>query len=295
MLENKVILRSIFKHTKVFMEPSKNPKTGQYANVVRRVDSNGDMILNEEDRKTGKYLIPESNVIELYDGITFDLDNEIEAAQWESIRYSKKIAQDRWERDSQGNLIVDGNAKRYGTAELYVERPGIESRIRNDRKRKIHEAKAYIYNDNEGNLYQMVKLLGTPMTGQPPSDVEDYLVSIAEKDADKILELYTGSDTHLRLLLADGIDRHIIFKRDKIYYYGDSIPLGSTEGSVIAYFKLKSNERITNMIKAEVYPEYYSFDNSLGTDKLTNEDLGDSTQVTAGVIPKVSSRTRGPK
>jgi hypothetical protein len=300
MLENKIILRSIYKFTKVFMEPAINPATGRYADVVRRVDSNGDMILNEEDRRTGRFLIPESDVIELYDGIEFNLDNEIEAARWESIRFSKKIAQDRWERDSTGNLIVDGNAKRYGTAELYVERAGVESRIRNDRRRKIHEAKEYVYNDKEGNLYQMVRLLGYPMTGLPPSDVEDYLITIAERTPEKILELYTGTDTHLRLLLVDALDRYVIYNRDKLYYYGDNIPLGGTENAVITYFKTPSNKRIVDMIKAEVYPGLYKFDRASEIDKLTNEDLEAAETVSAkddvqDTAPKASSRTRGAK
>jgi len=295
MLQNKIILRTTYKFTKIWMEPAINPRTRRYSDSVRSVDSNGDMILSFEDKNSGKVFIPENAVIELYDGIEFDLDEPLDAARWDAIKYSKKIAQDRHEKDSKGNLIIDGNAKRYGTAEFYVERPGMESRIRNDKRRNIHEAKTYIYNDKEGNLYQMVRLLGNSMTGLPPSDVEDYLISIAERTPEKILELYTGSDTHLRLLLIDAIDKGVIYNRDKLYYYGDNIPLGGTENSVITYFKTPLNKRIKEMIYAEVYPEEYSFDRASSIDSLTNEDLEAANTVSEGTLPKVSNRTRGAK
>lgn len=278
------------------MEPAKNPATGRYADCVRYVDHNDDMIFRGDADK-GKILIPESAIIEIFDGKEFDLDNPYDAAEWEAIRYSKKIAQDRFERDPITNqLIVDGNQKRYGTAEFYVERAGVESKVRNDRRRKIHDAKQYVYNDSDDNLYRMVRLLGSPMEGQPFSDVEDYLISTAESRPDKIIELYTGADVHLRLLLVDAIDKHIIFNKDQLYYYGQNIPLGATESSVINYFKNPGNKRIVDMIKADVYPNLYNFDRSQTIDELTKEDF-ESNELVSGTVNQVktSGRTRGAK
>lgn len=303
MLQNKIILKSTYKFPRIFQEPAQNPKTGRYADCVRKVNSAGDMILSEDDRKSNKVFIPLTEIIELYDGVEFDLDDELDAARWESIRFSRRIAQDRWERDKNGNLIVDGNAKRYGTAEFFVERPGMESRIRNDRRKKTHEAKTYIYDDKESNLFQMVKLLGNAMTGQPFSDVEDYLLSIAEKTPDKILELYTGTDTHLRILLVDAIDKHVIYNKDKLYYFGENIPLGATEQSVITYFKTPSNKRIVDMIKADVYPDMYKVERA-SIDELSQEDFNEADEIynlsdvqesEIEIKPKVSSRARSPK
>lgn len=256
MLENKIILRSVYKFTRCHMEPSKIPTTGRYPASVRGTDSQGDAILSEEDKKNNAFLIKETDIIEIYDGKEFDLSEEIDAAWWEAIRYSKKIAQDRWERDKAGNLTVDGNAKRYGNAEFYVERPGLASKLKNTRKRDIHEAKAYIYQDSEQGLQQKARLLGNSMTGLPNSDVEDYLVSLAERTPVLITELYTGTDTHLRLFLLDAIDKYVVYKNDSLYYYGDNIVLGATDTAVINYFKNPDNKRITDMIKREVYPEY---------------------------------------
>ena len=273
MLENKIILRSVYKVTRCWMEPAKNPNTGRFADIVRKVNLQGEQILSDDDRKSGKFFIGDEDVIEIYDGKEFDLEDYVDAAWWEAIKFSRKIAQDRWEKDKQGNLVVDGNAKRYGNAEFYVERPGLDSKLRNTRKRDIHEAKSYIYRDTEAGLQQKVRLLGNPMTGLPSSDVEDYLVELAEKNPTLITELYTGSDTHLRIFLLDSIDARVIYNKDKLYYYGDNIPLGATDTAVIAFFKNPTNKRITDMIKAEVYPEYSLPKEANTIDSLTEADI----------------------
>lgn len=258
MYENKIILRSVYKVTRCWMEPARDPRTNRFSSTVRQVNSLGDKILDDEDKKSKAFLIAENDIIEIFDGKTFDLDDPIDFAWWEAIRYSKKIAQDRAERDPAGNLVVDGNAKRYGNAEFYVERPGFEAKQRNDRKREVHEAKAYIYQDTPENLYNKVRLLGNPMPGSAISDVEDYLISLAERSPHLISELYTGSDTHLRLFFLDACDKRVVYLKDKLYCYGDGIVIGATDSAVISFIKNPENKRIVDLIKREVYPEMFA-------------------------------------
>lgn len=272
MSQNLIILRSVYKITDVYMQPAKNPATRRFPDCVRPV-INGQIQLTEEDKKTGRIVIPEDYEILIQDGKTFDLDDPYQAAEWESIKYSRKIAKDRFERDAQGNLIVDGNARRYGTAELYVERPGLQSHQKNVKKRAIHEAITYIHKDAPEKLYQKAKLLGNVMTGLPVSDVEDYLVSIAEKTPHVIVEMYTGTDTHLRLLLLDALDKKIIYNRDKLFYYGESIILGASDSAVINFFKNPDNKRIFDLIKDETYPEFAIKKEKPTIDEISKEDV----------------------
>jgi 23S rRNA A2030 N6-methylase RlmJ len=58
------------------------------------------------------------------------------------------------------------------------------------------------------------------MKNLPDADVEDYLLQVAEKNPDKIISLYTGSDTNLRLLFIDARDKKVIVSKNKIYCYG---------------------------------------------------------------------------
>lgn len=256
-VENKLTIRSVYKVTKADIEPVIIPHTGRYADCVRRVNSVGDMILNDDDRKSGKVLIGENERIEIYDGKTFDLDDPFDAAWWEAIKYSKMIAKDRSERDARGKLLIDGDTKRYGTAEFFVERPGQIANSRNLKSRAVHRAKDFIYKDNPDSLYQKARLLGSTMTGLPLSEVEDYLIDIATRTPNKIEDLYTGGDTHLRLLFLDALDKKVIFNKNKVYIYGDSVILGATADSVVLWMRNPDNKRLLEEIKKETYPEYY--------------------------------------
>ena len=271
------------------MEPAKNPSTGRFADSVRKVTQAGDMIFEDDDKKGNKFLIAENDIIEIFDGRTFDLTDPVDKAWWDAIRFSKKIAQDRWERDAKDNLVIDGNQKRYGTAEFYVERPGVEAKQRNDRKRMIHEAKSYVYQDTPEQLFNKVRLLGNPMPGSTISDVEDYLVSLAERNPLLITELYTGTDTHLRLTLLDAMDKKVIYNKDKLYYYGEGVVLGATDTAVIAYFKNPDNKRIVDLIKREVYPELFG-STKVEVDPYAKESLEEFKQMGATAVKKPTTK-----
>jgi hypothetical protein len=78
-LSNKIVLRSVRGKVGnvVKIQPCKNPETSEYADCVKRVDSNNDMILSERERNdpNRQYFIKETDVFDIVDGTTFDLDN----------------------------------------------------------------------------------------------------------------------------------------------------------------------------------------------------------------------------
>ncbi len=278
-----IILRSVFKIPKCTMEPAIDPNTGRYPSVVKRVNSQGDMVLNDEDRKSNKHFIAENEAVEIYDGKSFDLTDEVQKAQWEAIKFSKRITQDRWTKNSKGDFVIDGDTRRYGTAEFYIERPGKEAESRNTKKRQVHEATKFIYDDSKEGRYLKAKLLNNPMDGLPESEVEDYLVGVAAKTPDKIRELYTGSDTHLRVLLIESIEKHVVVYRDKVYSYGDNTLLGGTQESVLLWMKNPDNKRVLQMIKHETYPDLY---------QNTPEETHGSDPLTAPITGGINSKAK---
>jgi len=255
--ENIITLRSVFKFPKAYMEPAIDPKTGRYASHVRRVDNEGNMVLSEKDKEVMATLIAENDVIEIFDGKSFNLDDEYDLAWWNAIKFSKRIAQERWKRNAKGDLEIDGNILRYGSAEFYVEKVGQQSKVRVDLRKQRNEAEQFIFGDTKDGLYQKVRLLGNPMNTLPIAEVEEYLLDIASKAPDKIKNLYTGEDTHLRLLLLDAIDKYVIRYIDKLYQYGENQILGASQEAVILWFKNPNNAQLLKLIKQEVRPEYY--------------------------------------
>ena len=265
-----ITLRSAFDkaNIKYMIQPCKD-KYGKYPSCVKKVNSQGDMIMSEAERDAfseGRAAFyPEDHFFEVVSGKTYNLDDIWEKAEWEAIKNCPLIAKSRDERDANGNLVIDGTRStrnkpgRYGVAELYVDRPGLDTQKRVSRKQLIHKAESFIYDDEHGSegRLNMAKLLGKNMSNQPDADVTDFLLRIAEKEPDKIINLYTGDEISLRLMFIEARDKKVIYIKNKLYLYGDNIVLGATDDAVIAWMKDPKNQKILELIKKDTYPDYY--------------------------------------
>ena len=266
-LSQKIVLRSVRGKVGnvIKIQPCKNPETGEYASCVKRVDSNDNMILSEAERndKNKDYFIKETATFDIVDGTTFDLENVRQRFIWEAIQYCPLIAPDYYAKDRNGNSLINGTpgwnnkAPRYGIAELYVERPGVEASRRVSRKKLKHDAESYIYNDDRGYDGRVLKarLLGHRMDGMADADVTDYLLQVADRDPDRIIALYTGGDTAVRLLFIEARDKNVILYKNKLYQYADNVILGATDEAAILFLKDPKNANVYKLIKQDTYPE----------------------------------------
>lgn len=271
VFDGKIItLRSVFDKgdIKYYIQPCKN-KYGQYPSCVKKVDSHGDMIMSENERNAyseGKVaFFPENHIFIVQSGKTFNLDNIWDKAEWEAIQNCPVIAPSRDAKDINGNLIIDGpkstptKPARNGVAELYVDRPGLDTQRRVSHKKLVHKANTFIYDDPRGvdGQLNMARILGKDMRNQPTADVIDFLTRVAEKDPQKIINLYTGNDITLRLLFIDAKDKKVIYIKNKVYLYGDNIVLGATDDAVIAWMQEPKNQKVLELIKRDTYPDYF--------------------------------------
>lgn len=273
-LSNIIVLRSVWgkANQNYVIQPQKD-KFGQLPKCVRRVNAQGDMILSEKDREGSlEGLIPEDEQIVVHDGTVFDLNNERQAAEWEAIKNCFLIAPDRYAKDEKGNYLIDGStdyassanfgrSSRYGKAELYIERPGMEAKKKLTVRKLRLQAQNFIVQDEAGyeGWLRMARVLGRNMTNQPAADVEEFLFSVAEKTPEKIIELYTGGDIQLRLLFSTAKERKVIKKRQNIYYYGtdQNIILGASEEAVIEWMKNPKNAKALELIRHDTFPEMF--------------------------------------
>ena len=207
---------------------------------------------------------PETRIFTLQHGKSYNLDNMWEAAEWEAVKNCPLIAASRDAKDKNGNYIIDGPVSmpnkptRNGVAELDIDRPGLDTQRRVSKKQLIHKAESYIYDDVRGADGQrnMARILGKDMSNQPIADVIDYLTRVAEKDPNKIINLYTGGDIALRLLFIEAREKHVIYLKNKLYLYGDNIVLGATDDAALAWMKDPKNLQVLELIKKDTYPEY---------------------------------------
>lgn len=280
-MENKKVNKSVFNdkiitlrstydksNIKYYIMPCKD-KYGQYPSCIKKIDSNGDMIMSDKERdayaerKVAFY--PENKLFEVMSGKTYDLNDIYQAAEWEAIKNCPVIAPSRDAKDANGNYVIDGpistpfKPARNGVAELYVDRPGLDTQRRVSHKKLIHKAESYIYDDPHGaeGQLKMARILGKDMSNQPNADVVDFLLRVASKNPQKIIDLYNGSDIQLRLLFIDAKEKHVIYIKDKLYMYGNSIALGATDDAVIAWMKEPGNKKVVDLIQKDTYPEYF--------------------------------------
>lgn len=269
LVQNIIVLRSVYGKVgiKYYIQPCKD-KQGRLPSCVRSVDSRGDIILKDAERNSDEIFIKENETFIIEDGTTFNLDDKYDKAKWEAIKNCTLIAPERFAKDDNGNYLIDGtlgwNSKkpRYGIAELYIDRPGYESAQRVSKKKKIHNAATFIIDDERGAEGRLLiaRLLGKNMSNMPDADVEDYLLSIAEKTPDKIIDLYTGNDTTLRLLFIEAKDKKVIYIKNKLYLYADNIVLGATDDAVLTWMKDPKNSKTLELIKKDTYPDVYPND-----------------------------------
>lgn len=223
-----------------------------------RYNENGDseMILSEAERNDPKrdYFIPEDMLIEIYGGKTFDLDNPYEKNLWEAIKENPLISVDRDAKDANGNYLIDGTKERYGKADFYIEKEGAVSKKRVSRIQLVTKAYVYIEGDSAAGRLTKCKLLGKAMRNAPDADVLDYLYTRAEKNPNEIIELYTGSDQALKLMLIDAKDKHVITNQSGIWMFSDTM-LGPTDESIILYLKNPESKAIYDHIKDLTYPD----------------------------------------
>lgn len=276
IFDNIIVLRSVYPKSgiKYYIQPCKDKVTGQYPSCVKKITQNGDMIMSENEKNLfseGKIaFFPENHIFQISDGKTYNLDDMWQKAEWEAIRNCPLIAPDRDARDSKGNLVIDGpdvvvaiqtpttKSAKYGVAELYIDRPGLDVQRRVSKKQLIHKAESFIYDDVRGADGQrnMARILGKDMSNQPIADVIDFLIRVAEKDPNKIINLYTGGDISLRLLFIEAKDKHVIYLKNKLYLYGDNIVLGATDDAVLAWMKDPKNLKVLELIKKDTFPDY---------------------------------------
>lgn len=261
-MENKKIitLRTPYKLKEYHFTPLPD-RNGLRKPFVKEVRADADgtthMVLSEEERNdpNSKYFLPEDMDIVVTEGTTFDLSDPLDYNKWEAIKDSDLIVPMRDARDENGVLLIDGDKKRYGIAEIYVDVAGEDSERRINRRKKILEAQQFVLNDSPNGILSKCRLIGRDMKNAPFTDAQDYLLEEADKHPDRVIDLYRGQDTGLQLLLLEGREKNIINKVNGWLMYGDT-NLGATDEAAVMFLKSPMNTKIFEALKRHVFPEY---------------------------------------
>jgi hypothetical protein len=237
-------IKAIYKTTKFTVQPAFDPSQKWWAGVKR---------LSEEQKKDMDYFIVvgETSVdrqhlntkITLRDGLTFDLNNDIDKINWEWVKHCPQIAMS----------FADAQSSK---ALFYVHIEGRESEMRTRTVEKRFEAVKLVVEDAATNYVNRALLLGVDMETAQPGVIKDFLLEVAEKTPDKIFRVYRDKAMKVHLLYLKGKKAGIIKvdHRDNVITYASTI-LGISDESAITY--LQNNEDILMLVERDVNPSYF--------------------------------------
>lgn len=264
-----IVLKSTYGKSgiKIKIYPCKQPN-GLMPACVRSVDSNGDPIYSEADKKAlsaGAVFLKENEPIEVEHNTTFNLSDPLQAAQWEAIKNSKLIAPERDARDGNGNYLIDGplptidnsglNAYgRYGLAELYVERPGRNADMRMNLEKLIYQAKGLVFNDSKEHQILVCRLFDKDMSHAHTADIEAFLIDNAQRDPERVIKYYNSEESSVRLLVIMAKEKRVIDIKSDGMYYSD-IKLGRNLDATVELLKQPENKPLRQAIQNETFPD----------------------------------------
>lgn len=238
-------------HAGARIYPVRNPLTGEFPSCIRKVNSYGDIIYQKND-DPAEYFVKETDSFVVKSGTDFDLSNDIEKKNWEAIKFSDLIFDSKGKFDEKGNVVVEPTDKIPASAIFTVERIADETKKRNDSKRLKNKALNFIYQDSDTGLALKAKVLGCFIKNSTREEIEEFVTNFAEKNPEKVIELYTGSDMKLHLIFLYAKEKNILINKGGIYVYGESNMIGRTEDDCVKFFKEPNNKVITDKIIKEL-------------------------------------------
>lgn len=252
-LDTVIHLRSRFgpNHAGMSISPVKNPLTREYPSCVRNVDSSGNVILGKDDNPLD-YFVRTTDRFFIKDGDEFDLSNPIKAKQWEAIKFSDLIFDNKGKFDENGKMLVGPEEKIGPQAVYYVERIIEDTKKRNTASRKLNKALNYIFNASRDALRIRAMLLGKYIKDAYDEEIEEFLTEIAKKDADKIISLFESNDTKYLIAFTYAKQKGILRQKAGLYTYNDNDIIGRDADSCIDFMKNPKNKLITDRILREI-------------------------------------------
>lgn len=252
-LDTVIHLRSRFgpNHAGMSISPVKNPLTREYPSCVRNVDSSGNIILGKDDNPLD-YFVRTTDRFFIKDGDEFDLSNPVKSKQWEAIKFSDLIFDNKGKFDENGKMLVGPEEKIGPQAVYYVERIIEDTRKRNSASRKLNKALNYIFNASRDALRIRAMLLGKYIKDAYDEEIEEFLTEIAKKDADKIISLFESNDTKYLIAFTYAKQKGILRQKAGLYTYNDNDIIGRDADSCIDFMKNPKNKLITDRILREI-------------------------------------------
>ena len=193
-------------------------------------------LLSEEEKKTLPFVIDHETVVSLESGDTLNLENPVDAANWEWIKKHPYIALD----EETGRSSRD--------AVLYVDNPERKAEIHVSKDKKVTMAKAKIYAASNARKVLLAKALANPGADSMQATIlEEWLITIAEKSPNIIngyLDDKKKEELEIRAFIEELKLYSLLIRFAGTWKYGgsDGIIVGNDNDECVSYVLDKKNE-----------------------------------------------------
>ena len=158
---------------------------------------------------------------ELMDGAELDTSTKSGKVTWDWLKHSVYLA-----------LSKEEASLKSDRPHFYVYIEEVEATKSISKIQDKLKALNLVENSSVDDLYMRVRLMGENRSGQNPVLIREYLLDIADRNPQQILDLYTSSTTVAKLALYEYQDNNIVrIDNNGIYYYQEEM-LGSLDQAV---------------------------------------------------------------
>lgn len=235
--EKIIVLKSLYKtkDSKMTIQPAWSTRLGWFKGVPR---------LSEMDKQKLTFFVTPDSKLVLKNEMEFNLDDEVDRANWEWVQHSPRIA---------GSL---DEAQMTPGAMFYVFIEEQEATAAIDKNELLFKALGYVLKDKVINYASRARLLGLEMSHEKPIVIKEFLVKEANKHPEKIIDIYESDSLAVQLLFYDALDKGLITFDRGVYLYGRQV-LGVDESLAIEYLKEPKNASLLDLIDRDLHPEYF--------------------------------------
>jgi len=234
--ERIIVLKALYKtkNGKLTVQPAYSQRIGWFLGIPR--------LSEEEKRKMPYYVTPDSEMT-ITDGTEFDLNDEIDAANWKWVQHSNRIATSYEEAQSTPGSM------------FYVHIEEREAGDAVDKTAQLYKALKYVMEDKRLNYPNRARLLGVDMKNESPVVIEEFLLRTAKDSPEDIITIYESSSLSIQLLFYEALDNGLIQKEGSVYKYGTQI-LGADVDLSVAFLQESRNSKLVELIERDLKPGY---------------------------------------
>jgi hypothetical protein len=235
--EGIITLRSLYsKDRKLRVTPVFDSKTRGYLGVKR---------LSEDDKKKLDFWVDEDSKLTITNNIQFNLDDEVDKANWNWVKHCPAIAEsfDKAQRSGRDVLFYVHNEDAQAKKELTADD-------------LLFQALDLIKKDRDDMLEGRARVMGFNMDGDSKLAIRTFLNKMAKdpKTVLKIIEAYNSQSVGLQLMFLRATDKKVINISNGVFMYGTT-PLGPTEDTAIKTLSDPANRELVTQLESELREE----------------------------------------